>query len=217
MNNNEQDEELFKKHFRVAIFGSARITNNDPTYTQIYQLAKLIAAENIDVITGGGPGLMDAANSGHQDGRKNLDCYSIGLNICLPDEQKPNLHLDIKKEFHRFSKRLDTFMALSNAVVVAPGGVGTLLELVYTWQLLQVKHIENIPIILLGDMWKEFLRWVHKNPLKNNYLDNDDLDSFFIAQDINDAFKTIKKCHELYQKGIPEICTQLNKNRDLKL
>ncbi len=217
MNNNEVKERHKKEYFRVAIFGSARIKINDPIYKQIYELAKLIAAENIDVLTGGGPGLMDAANSGHQDGRKNQECKSIGLNICLPDEQKPNPHLDIKEEYQRFSKRLDSFMDRSNIVIVAPGGVGTLLELAYTWQLLQVKHIENIPIILLGDMWKAFLKWVQDNPLKNNYLDKDDLDSFFIAEDIQDAFATIKKCHDFYLKGIPEICTQLNKSKELKL
>jgi uncharacterized protein (TIGR00730 family) len=208
--------ELYKIHFRVAIFGSARITKNDSAFQDIYELAKLIAAENIDIVTGGGPGIMDAANSGHQDGKKNHDCYSIGLNICLPDEQKPNLHLDIKKEFHQFSKRLDTFMMLSNAVIVAPGGIGTLLEFIYTWQLLQVRHIENIPIILLGKMWKDFLIWVQKHPLKNRFLDIEDIHSLFIADDIKEAFSIIKQCHKYYLEGHPEICTQLNKKRNLK-
>ena len=216
MNDTNSFDEPYAHHFRVAIFGSARITKNDPAYQQIYELAKLIAAENIDIVTGGGPGIMDAANSGHQDGRKNTNCYSIGLNICLPDEQKPNLHLDIKKEFHRFSKRLDTFMNLSNAVIVAPGGVGTLLEFAYTWQLLQVKHIANIPIILLGTMWEEFLKWVHQHPLKNQFLDEEDLQSLFIANDIQKAFSIIQQCHKYYLEGHPEICTQLNKQRNVK-
>jgi uncharacterized protein (TIGR00730 family) len=217
MNEIDHLDDLYKKRFRVAIFGSARITKNDPIYDQIYKLAKLIAAENIDVVTGGGPGIMDAANSGHQDGRSNLDCYSIGLNICLPDEQKPNLHLDIKKEFHRFSKRLDTFMALSNAVIVAPGGVGTLLEFAYTWQLLQVKHIADIPIILLGDMWKAFVNWIREFPLKNKFIDIDDLLTLFIADDIMQAFTIVKQCHNYYLEGRPELCNKLNKNRNMGL
>jgi uncharacterized protein (TIGR00730 family) len=211
MANTKKSDELIQKHFRVAIFGSARITSNDQAYTQIYELAKLIAAENIDIVTGGGPGIMDAANKGHQDGKKTAECYSIGLNICLPEEQKPNLHLDIKREFHRFSERLDTFMMLSNAVVVAPGGVGTLLEFAYTWQLLQVKHKADIPIILLGDMWIEFIKWVKDHPLKSQFLDTEDLHSLFLASDINEAFHIIKQCHELYKQGLPGICTQLNK------
>ena len=121
------------ERFRVAIFGSARIKENDSRYKQIYTLAKMIAAEGFDVVTGGGPGIMEAANKGHKDGRKKGKIvHSFGLNIVLPKEQTANKHLDIKKDFERFSERLDYFMYLSNVVVVAPGGVGTLLEFFYT-------------------------------------------------------------------------------------
>lgn len=123
MSNNAVDDELYQKHFRVAIFGSARIKKDDPAYDEVYKLTHMIASENIDIVTGGGPGIMEAACKGHRDGRKSDEIHSIGLNIDIPAEQKPNRHLDIKREFDRFSKRLDTFMVLSNAVVVAPGGV----------------------------------------------------------------------------------------------
>ena len=124
------------EHFRVTIFGSARLKSDDPRYKQIQSLAKMVAKEGFDVVTGGGAGIMEAANKGHKEGRKgNKDIHSFGLNIKLPMEQVANKHLDIKKDFERFSNRLDYFMYLSNIVVVAPGGIGTLLELYYTWQL----------------------------------------------------------------------------------
>ena len=188
-----RDDELYRKHFRVAVFGSARVKQNDPTAREIYRLAKLIAAEDIDIVTGGGPGIMHAANKGHRDGRIKKGVLSFGLNIMLPMEQKANRHLDIKREFHRFSERLDTFMMLSNAVVVAPGGVGTLLEFLYAWQLVQVKHIDDIPIILLGRMWTPFLRWVERYPLKRGFLDKEDLDPLFLARNHVEAFEIIKQ------------------------
>jgi uncharacterized protein (TIGR00730 family) len=204
------DHELYEKHFRVAIFGSARITKNDPIYEEVYKLAYMIAGENIDVVTGGGPGLMQAASKGHQDGRNCDDTCSIGLNIDIPAEQKPNRHLNIKKEFHRFSKRLDTFMILSDTVVVAPGGVGTLLEFAYAWQLVQVKHICSIPIILLGNMWIDFMKWVQIYPIKQGFISKKDLRRIFIAKDSLDAFRIIKKFYEGFQQG-DDICLNFKK------
>jgi uncharacterized protein (TIGR00730 family) len=145
-------DDLGKNHFRVAIFGSARIGEDDANYRLVFNLAKLIAGEGIDVVTGGGHGLMDAASKGHHFGRGDSLSHSIGLNIRLPFEQTDAEHLDIKKDFTHFSERLDQFMVLSNAIVVAPGGVGTLLELFYSWRLMQLKHICNVPIVLLGQM-----------------------------------------------------------------
>src|SRR3990167_4061590 len=119
-----------KEHFRVAIFGSARVNQKDENYRLVFQLAKLLGSEGIDIVTGGGPGTMEAANAGHK-----LDIsHSYGLLIKLPREQRANAHLDVKKEFTKFSERLHEFMKLSNAVVVAPGGIGTTLEFFYTLQ-----------------------------------------------------------------------------------
>ncbi len=208
--NNTIDDELYRKHFRVTIFGSARILPKDQTFKDIYELAKLIAAENIDIVTGGGPGTMLAACQGHHDGRKDNTTCAIGLNIVIPNEQKPNRHLDIKREFHRFSNRLDTFMALSDAVVVAPGGVGTLLEFAYTWQLVQVKHICNIPIVLFGEMWAEFMKWVQEYPLRQAFLDVKDVERVFLAKTYHEAFKIIRRFHAGYLKG-DNICLNFKK------
>ncbi len=208
-------DELRHEHFRVTIFGSARIKMNDAIYKEIFNLAKMIAHEGIDIVTGGGPGLMEAANAGHQAGRRNGDTHSVGLNIRLSKEQMFNKHLDIRQEFHRFSKRLDTFMSLSDAVVVAPGGVGTLLEFVYAWQLTQVKHICSIPIILLGGMWPDLLKWVEKWPLKKKLLDRADLSPLFLAKTPNEALKVIRATYEQYKKGDGDFCLNQKKYRIL--
>jgi uncharacterized protein (TIGR00730 family) len=190
---------LKKNRFRVSIFGSARIKKGTREYKKVYNFAKLLGSEGIDIVTGGGPGLMEAANSGHQAGRKNSETSSIGLNIKLPTEQRPNKSLDIVYHFDRFSKRLDKFMLLSNAVVIAPGGVGTLLEFFYTWQLVQTKKIHNIPIILMGREYPKLIKWIKENPLKKGYVGKDDMDLLFIAKKSTHAAKRIKKAFQEYQ------------------
>jgi uncharacterized protein (TIGR00730 family) len=200
-------------HFHVCIFGSARIKEGDPNYKLVRELSTLIAEEGMDVVTGGGPGIMEAASRGHREGRKDRDTHSIGLNIRLPKEQESNQHLDIKREFSRFSERLDNFMLLSNVVVVAPGGIGTLLEFFYTWQLVQVKHICDIPIILLGDMWGGLIKWIEKWPLKNELISPEDMHTLFLASDCQEAMKVIRKCYEEFNKGASDFCLTYKKYR----
>ncbi|MBS7624809.1 LOG family protein [Candidatus Bathyarchaeota archaeon] len=184
--------------FTVAIFGSARIERGSKIYWEIYELARMIGEAGMNIVTGGGPGLMNAASEGHKAGRKSSEAKVIGLRIKLPFKEVESSHLDIKKEFDRFSHRLDEFMSIANVVVVAPGGIGTLLELAYTWQLLQVKHISNIPVILLGDMWLDFLEWVRRWPLKHNLLDPEDVALLHPARSIHEAFKIIMETARKY-------------------
>src|SRR3989344_4676224 len=188
-----------EQYFRIAIFGSARIKKGDTRYHLVYDLAKKIAAEGIDIVTGGGPGLMDAANRGHHAGRRNhrkIKPYSIGLTIQLQKEQKTSPHLDLKENFSQFSKRLDEFTLLSNAVVVTPGGVGTTLEFLYTWQLVQVKKICDVPIILLGQEWADFYKWIQKWPLHHHFLEKRETGSLHLAKNYSQAMKIIKESHE---------------------
>jgi len=189
-------EELEKQDFRVAIFGSARLQKKDKVYKQVFELAKEIGKYKFDVVTGGGPGLMEAANAGHEEGDKGEKADSIGLVIKLPWESKGNKHLEIKKEFARFSKRLDTFMALSKVAIIMPGGIGTCLELFYAWQLVQVRHIKTIPLILVGKMWEELMKWVKKYPLKKGLISKKDLDNIHIAKDNKAAIRIILKTYK---------------------
>lgn len=204
-------EKLNPNHFRIAIFGSARIKKDDRVYRNVHALAKRLGERGIDVITGGGPGLMEAANSGHKEGSKKTKAHSIGLGIKLPMEQKFNHSLDYQETFMRFTGRLDQFMLLSNAVVVAPGGIGTLLEFLYTWQLVQVKHVCHIPIILMGDMWPELIKWLEKWPLKHNYFSKEDLHMLFLADNYKEAFKVIDKAYEEFLKGDKNFCVNFKK------
>jgi len=205
------NKKAIKNRFRVAIFGSARIKKGDPRYKLIHDLAKAMASEGIDIVTGGGPGLMDAASRGHHAGRKDKDTFTVGLTIHLPKKQKESYHLDIKKDFRKFSKRLDNFIHLSNVVVVAPGGVGTTLELMYTWQLVQVKYSCNIPIILFGNVWSGFIKWIKKGPLKNKLLDKKDLELLYLAKNQDEAMRLIKQAYKEYKRGRKNICLNIKK------
>lgn len=205
------NDEVKKDHFRVAIFGSARIKKDDKVYQDVFDLAKDLGSKGYDVVTGGGPGLMEAANAGHQAGDRADKADTIGLTIELPWEAKANKHLDIKEHYQRFSSRLDEFMVLSNAVVIAPGGIGTCLELFYTWQLTQVKHICPIPIILLGDMWEELYKWVKAYPVERGLVSPGDCDNVFVAHTINDAIKKIDKVYDIYQQEGADYCINYNK------
>ena len=209
------NREIGSKHFHVTIFGSSRIKRNDPVYKQVYLLARLIGNRNIDVITGGGPGIMEAANKGHRKGvkKKNHDAHSIGLGITLPHEQGFNKSVELYQKFEKFSRRLDKFMLMSNVIVIAPGGIGTLLELFYTWQLMQVKHTCNIPVILLGKQCEGLIKWMEKYPLRKKYFDRADLNLVFLADNCNEAIKIIDKAHEEYKKGGKDFCLNYKKYR----
>jgi uncharacterized protein (TIGR00730 family) len=163
--------------YRVAIFGSARIREGDDEYRDVYAIAKGLAENGFDIVTGGGPGLMQAANAGSRNAQS--AGRSIGLNIRLPLEQDSNPFLDIKEEFSLFSDRLDTFMTLSDAIVVAPGGIGTLLELFYAWQLVQVEHICETPIILFGSIWTNLLVWLETEVLPRQLFSRTDMHMIF--------------------------------------
>ncbi|MBT5782122.1 MAG: LOG family protein [Candidatus Marinimicrobia bacterium] len=182
--------EIGSDYYRVSIFGSARLKPDTKEYSQIYQLAKKLAKNNVDIVTGGGPGLMEAANAGAKDGSS--ESKSFGLHVDLPFETSPNGHLDVTYHHKKFSSRLDEFMRISNAVIVAPGGIGTVLELMYTWQLIQVGHITARPIILIGTMWPGLLKWMKSEVLKKKLISNSDFDNILIVEHAEEAFDLLK-------------------------
>lgn len=182
--------EIGSDYFRVSIFGSARIKPETDDYKQVYKLAKQLVKNKVDIVTGGGPGLMEAANLGAKDVKSKSK--SFGLHIDLPFETSPNKHLDITYHHKRFSSRLDEFMRISHAVIVTPGGIGTVLELLYTWQLIQVNHISKRPVILLGDMWNGLIEWMKSEPLKKRLMDGSDFDHIKVVQNIDDVVILLK-------------------------
>ena len=192
-------QEVVRKDFRVAIFGSARVKKGDKSYKQIYKLAKQVGQQDFDVVTGGGPGMMEAANAGHCAGKGKGKAYSIGLPIELPFEEHINKYLDIQQHFKHFSERLDNFMVLSHVVVITPGGVGTCLEFFYTWQLTQVRHISKMPIIFVGRMWKGLLKWLEK-PIKMGLISSQDMENVFYARNNEEALEMILEVNQSFQQ-----------------
>ncbi|SMF55587.1 LOG family protein [Pseudobacteriovorax antillogorgiicola] len=191
--------EIGSDYYRVSIFGSARIKEDSEEYKRVYKLAKMLASKNVDIVTGGGPGLMEAANAGAKEGSDKA--RSFGLHIELPFEADTNSHLDVKYHHRRFSSRLDEFMRISHAVVITPGGIGTLLELFYTWQLMQVDHIAPRPIVLMGDMWKGLMDWLEQFPVKNKLMDQSDFDRLVFASSSEEVLKILQpSIDEFYSK-----------------
>jgi uncharacterized protein (TIGR00730 family) len=190
------DEDRF---YRVCIFGSARIKPDTKQYSDVYELARYLGWEGIDVLTGGGPGLMEAANMGARLGReeKKTKSLSYGLSIQLEFEPEPNRHLDIKRHHHKFSSRLDDFIRLSNSVVCTPGGIGTILELFFVWQLIQVKHATPRPIVLLERaFWEGVLEWMKEQPLMRGLLGDKDFGVLHLVDTPTEAFEIISKHHQ---------------------
>ncbi len=198
------------QHFRVAIFGSARTNPSDTYYKMTFELAKSLGQKNIDVITGGGPGIMQAGNEGQVAGSENNDSHSIGLTIKLPKESG-NEFMDMRQHFDHFSGRLDTFMRLSNVVVVMPGGIGTCLELFYTWQLIQVGHICNIPIILIGEMWTDLLKWIEKDLKQKGKISPGDMDMVVHVKTEKEALEIIEATKKTYDRAGSDYCVNLKK------
>jgi uncharacterized protein (TIGR00730 family) len=155
--------------YRVTIFGSARVQPGDEVYEQVKALAARLSAVGCDILTGGGPGLMQAANEGAQLGDPGDRTRSVGIRVALPFEQGANPFVEEIYTHRTFFSRLHHFVRLSSAYVVMPGGLGTTLELVLVWQLLQVSHLRKLPLILVGEMWRELVawagRWMTEGPL----------------------------------------------------
>jgi uncharacterized protein (TIGR00730 family) len=148
-----------RSNYRVAIFGSARTRPGTYPYDEVKRLAAELAAMDCEIITGGGPGLMQAANEGAMSANAATPDRSIGVRIELPFEQEANAFVGQVYEHKDFFSRLHQFMIQADAFVVVPGGIGTLLEMSMVWQLLQVHHLHGTPLILVGRMWADLVGW----------------------------------------------------------
>jgi uncharacterized protein (TIGR00730 family) len=145
-----------RERYRVAIFGSARAKPGSYVYEEVKRAAAAFAAMGCDIVTGGGPGLMQAANEG---AATTGATDSMGIRIELPFEQDVNPFVSHAFEHGTFFTRLQHFVIASDAFVVVPGGIGTVLETLMIWQLLQVRHVDSVPLILVGKMWRGLVDW----------------------------------------------------------
>lgn len=158
-----------RERYRVTIFGSARTQPGHWVYDEVRRLARELAADGCDIVTGGGPGLMQAANEGATESGAAERVRSMGIRVELPFEQTVNPFVGDAFEHGTFFTRLHHFVLLSDAFVVAPGGIGTVLEATMIWQLLQVRHLQDIPLIFTGAMWRELVDWAGRFMLRPGF------------------------------------------------
>jgi hypothetical protein len=151
-----------RERYRVAIFGSARAQPGTFVYEEVKRVAAAAASLGCDIVTGGGPGLMQAANEGASVAGAP---GSVGIRVELPFEQDVNPFVLEAFEHETFFTRLHHFVIASDAFVVVPGGIGTVLEMFMIWQLLQVRHVPDVPLILVGRMWKGLVEWTRASML----------------------------------------------------
>lgn len=172
----------------VTVFGSARTLPADPYYKKAEGLAKELAKHNLAVITGGGPGIMEAANKGATEGK----ARSVGLNIELPYEQKGNRYANVPIHFHYFFSRKVCFVKYSVAFVFMPGGFGTLDEFFEVITLVQTQRIPRYPLILFGKAyWKGLLKWMKGTLDKSGFISEGDLDLITITEEPQEAVEVI--------------------------
>lgn len=147
------------ERYNVTVFGSARVEVGQKLYDDVKRLAQRLSELGCDIVSGGGPGLMQAANEGAQLGDPEDLGRSIGIRVALPFELDANPFVEQVYTHQTFFTRLQHFVRLSNAFVVVEGGIGTTLELFLVWQLLQVRHVSDVPLIVVGPMWRDLTAW----------------------------------------------------------
>lgn len=183
-------EELSQVGPCVSVFGSARMPRSHKYYKKTRALARRLVKSGFNIITGAGPGLMEAANRGAQD----AGGLSIGLNIELPYEQKPNPYVDKLVTFKYFFVRKVMFVRHSLAFIIMPGGLGTMDELFESLTLMQTQKIRPFPVVLIGtDFWKEMIDWVTRTLIRFKTISPEDTNYFMLTDSIEEAVDYIKR------------------------
>lgn len=180
----------------ISIFGSARTKSNHPTYILTTEIAKAVSKLGYGVITGGGPGIMEAANKGANE----VGGVSVGLNINLPMEQESNKYIDKDKliDFQYFFVRKVMFVKYAQGFIVMPGGVGTLDELFESFTLLQTSKINKFPIILVGrDYWKGLIDWIKEKLLGQNNISSEDLKLFEVVDTVEEVIECLNRFYKI--------------------
>jgi len=157
---------VHRSAYRVTIFGSARVGPDHWVYAAVRDLAAELTRLGCDIVTGGGPGLMRAANEGARLADPSGERQSVGIRVDLPFEQEVNAFVGQAYEHGTFFTRLHHFALVSDAFVVVPGGIGTVLELMMVWQLLQVRKLHDTPLIVAGAMWADLVEWARRTMLR---------------------------------------------------
>ena len=186
--------EVMAKHKRlVSVFGSARTKPDDPVYQDCVRLGELLTDGGYGVLTGGGPGIMEAANRGAWN--KNGD--SVGLNIKLPMEQHPNTYQTEALDFRYFFVRKVCFLKYAVGIVAYPGGFGTIDEFSEALTLIQTSKVRTVPLVVVGkEYWSPLFDWFRTTMIRNRMINEEDLELFYVADNADDAFKFIKQVHD---------------------
>ncbi|HVT45509.1 MAG TPA: LOG family protein [Thermoanaerobaculia bacterium] len=200
INDLEQIQPERVAHFRVSIFGSSRIRAGDPIYDEVKKVSYELARMGTDIVTGGGPGLMQAANEGAVEGQKDSRSRSFGLAIHLPTEEGVNPFVDRAFRHRTFFSRLHHFVRLSSAFIVMPGGIGTCLELFMIWQLLQVKHMKDHPLILVGTMWVGLIEWMRATMVERGLCGPGDVDIVTVVASGDEAIPIIRAAYGRFKE-----------------
>lgn len=200
INDLEQIQPERVDHFRVSIFGSSRIRTGDPIYDEVKKLSYELAHLGVDIVTGGGPGLMEAANAGAVEGQIDSRSRSFGLPIHLPTEESANPFVDRVFRHRTFFSRLHHFVRLSSAFIVMPGGIGTCLELFMIWQLLQVKHMKEHPLILVGNMWGGLIEWMDVTMAERGLVGKADMGIARVVSSADEAIPIIRDEFERFKR-----------------
>ncbi|HCE46368.1 MAG TPA: TIGR00730 family Rossman fold protein [Lentisphaeria bacterium] len=181
----------------ITVFGSARTKPSEREYKEAVKMGRLLAMNGYGVLTGGGPGIMEAANKG----AKSAGGVSVGLNIELPMEQSANPYLTTQVDFRYFFIRKVNFLKYSLGVIVFPGGFGTLDEMLETLTLLQTDKINRIPLVLVGEeFWRPLIKWFETTLVDERKINESDLDFFSVVDSADDAMKHILSIHT--RKGL---------------
>ena len=176
---------------KVAIFGSARTDSKSNLYKAVEKLGHNIASNGWIVVTGGGPGTMEAANKGAMSACDGQELCSIAQAIYLPFEDGVNDYVQEYEQHETFYSRLKTF-ADCDAFIVTPGGIGTLLEMAMIYQLVQAKHMDQKPIICVGRMWRTLRTWIEQEMLDNGFLNNEEMKLIHYVDRFSEATHLLK-------------------------
>lgn len=188
----DQHAPIERRYFRVAIFGSSRIQVEDELYDRVRELARQLSYIGCDIVTGGGPGLMMAANEGARRGAYRFHTRSFGLTILLPLEEQPNPFLDEVAAHKTFFSRLHHFIRLSHAYIVVDGGIGTTLEALMVLQLLQVRLMENRALVFVGPMWKGLREFIETEIIANGLASPGDADIPHWVDTVEEAVEIVR-------------------------